>query len=103
MAKKSVTARNEKRKRICSRFEKKRTTLKEALKNSMIEADGERVMELNLELQSLPRDSSKHRQVNRCSCCNRSKGVYKIFGLCRCCLRVLFSNGSIPGLRKASW
>lgn len=43
------------------------------------------------------------RYVRRCNFCGRPKGVYRDFGLCRCCLRKYTMLGMIPGLTKASW
>ena len=43
------------------------------------------------------------RFVRRCGFCGRPKGVYRAFGMCRCCLRKYAMQGLIPGLRKASW
>jgi small subunit ribosomal protein S14 len=33
----------------------------------------------------------------------RPKSVYRKFGLCRICLRVMVHAGEIPGVTKASW
>lgn len=43
------------------------------------------------------------RQHNRCKKCGRSRGVIRIFGLCRICFRELALSGQIPGVRKSSW
>ena len=39
----------------------------------------------------------------RCKLCGRGRAVYRKFGICRCCFRMLALNGEIPGVRKASW
>ena len=54
-------------------------------------------------LSTLPRDSSKCRQRNRCEVTGRPHGVYRKFGLGRNKLREHAMSGDIPGLRKASW
>jgi small subunit ribosomal protein S14 len=54
-------------------------------------------------LQSLPRDSSKSRQRNRCAITGRPRGFYRKFGLGRTKLREAMMRGDIPGLGKASW
>ncbi len=89
MAKKSVIARNEKRKRLVAKYAAKRAELK---------ANGD-----YLELQKLPRNSSPVRLRNRCSITGRGRGVYRKFGLCRNIFRQMALEGKIPGIRKASW
>ena len=43
------------------------------------------------------------RNVNRCKVCGRSRAVYRDFGLCRLCFRLLALKGEVPGVTKASW
>jgi small subunit ribosomal protein S14 len=43
------------------------------------------------------------RGYHRCQRCGRSRSVYRMFGLCRICLRELAHQGVIPGMTKASW
>ena len=43
------------------------------------------------------------RAYTRCQRCGRPKSVYRKFGLCRICLRVMVHAGEIPGVTKASW
>ena len=45
----------------------------------------------------------KVRGYTRCQRCGRPKAVYRKFGLCRICLRVMVHAGEIPGVTKASW
>lgn len=45
----------------------------------------------------------KVRAYTRCGRCGRPHSVYRKFGLCRICLRVMIHNGEIPGVTKASW
>jgi small subunit ribosomal protein S14 len=40
---------------------------------------------------------------NRCRLCGRSRGYYRDFGLCRCCLRKMAHSGVLPGVTKSSW
>ena len=89
MARKSVIARNEKRKRLVSKYAEKRAALKEA-------GDSEG-------LQKLPRNSSPTRVVNRCSVTGRSRAVYRKYGLTRHVFRQLALEGKLPGIKKASW
>ncbi|MGB0130684.1 30S ribosomal protein S14 [Chlorobium sp.] len=89
MAKKSVIARNEKRKKLVEKYAAKR---EELLKAGDYEA-----------LRKLPRDSSATRVRTRCVLTGRGRGVYEKFGLCRQMFRKLALEGKIPGVRKASW
>ncbi len=89
MAKISVVARNEKRKKLAAKYLAKRIELK---------ANGDWVG-----LQKLPRNSAPTRIQNRCTITGRGRGVYKKFGLCRNMFRQLALEGKIPGVRKASW
>jgi small subunit ribosomal protein S14 len=89
MARKSVIARNEKRKKLVAKYEDKRQALKEA-------GDYEG-------LQKLPRNSSPTRVVNRCSVTGRSRAVYRKYGLTRHVFRQLALEGKLPGIKKASW
>jgi small subunit ribosomal protein S14 len=45
----------------------------------------------------------KTRGYTRCRRCGRSRAVYRKFGLCRICLRVMVHAGEVPGVTKASW
>ena len=89
MSRVSITARNEKRKRLAAKYEAKRKELKE-------QGDYEA-------LQKLPRNSSPTRIRNRCVLTGRGRAVYKKFGLCRNVFRQLSLEGKIPGIRKSSW
>ena len=52
-------------------------------------------------LHKTPKFSVRHR--NRCKVCGRSRGYYRKFELCRCCLRKFALQGHIPGVTKSSW
>ncbi|HET7723359.1 MAG TPA: type Z 30S ribosomal protein S14 [Propionibacteriaceae bacterium] len=43
------------------------------------------------------------RAYTRCTRCGRPKSVYRKFGLCRICIRVLAHRGELPGVTKSSW
>ena len=45
----------------------------------------------------------KVRAYNRCYVCGRPRAYYRMFGLCRICLRERALTGQLPGVRKASW
>ena len=89
MSKKSVIARNEKRKTLVEKYAALRAELKA---NGDWEA-----------LQKLPRNSAPTRLRNRCNVTGKGRGVYKKFGLCRNVFRQFALEGKIPGIRKASW
>lgn len=89
MAKKSVIAREAKRKRLVTKFAALRKKLKEA-------GDFE-------SLDKLPRNSNPIRLHNRCLLTGRPKGYMRKFGICRVKFRQMALDGKIPGITKASW
>lgn len=89
MAKRSVLARNEKRRKLHDKYAKKRAELK-------AKGDFEA-------LQKLPRNSSPSRIKNRCNITGRGRGYLRDFGLSRIKFRELASEGEVPGVRKSSW
>ncbi|MCX8048751.1 MAG: 30S ribosomal protein S14 [Methylohalobius sp.] len=101
MAKKSMVAREEKRKRLIAKYAAQRVKLREILKdpNASLEAK----MQAQIKMQQLPRDSSPVRVRNRCKLTGRPRGFYRKFGLSRNKLRELAMCGDMPGLTKASW
>ena len=101
MAKKSMIAREAKRAQLIKKYEVKRNELKELIRspNTSYE-DKEPAL---LQLQKLPRDSSKSRLRNRCNLTGRPHGYYRKFGLSRNKLREATMRGDVPGLTKASW
>lgn len=89
MASKSIIAREVKREKLVAKFAEKRKQLKE---------------EGNwLELDKLPKNSSKVRLHNRCKLTGRPKGYIRLFGISRNVFRELASYGKLPGVTKASW
>ncbi|BEU01593.1 30S ribosomal protein S14 [Agarivorans sp. OAG1] len=101
MAKQSMKAREVKREKAVARFAEKRAALK-AIISSVNSSDEER-WDAVLKLQSLPRDSSRSRQRNRCNVTGRPHGYLRKFGLSRIKLREAMMRGEVPGLKKASW
>ena len=89
MAKKSVVAREKKRRETVQKYAAKRAQLK---------AEGRWE-----ELQKLPRDASPVRLHNRCALTGRPRGYIRKFGVCRNVFRELAVEGKIPGVRKSSW
>ena len=101
MAKKSMIAREVKRKQLADKLYKKRIELKAAIKNESLPEE-ERIA-AELKLQKLPRDSSPCRGRNRCNLTGRPHGYYRKFGLGRNKLREAVMRGDVPGVHKASW
>jgi small subunit ribosomal protein S14 len=101
MAKKSMLAREVKRKKLAEKHKKRRADLKAIINNKAM-AEGEKIR-AELALQRLPRDSSPSRLRNRCSLTGRPHGFYRKFGLARNKLRELVMCGDVPGVVKASW
>ena len=100
MSKLSLISRNEKRAKMIKKFSTKRTELKLKIRAT---DDFAAKMKYSLELDSLPRNSSKKRWVSRCIVTGKAKGVSRKFGLCRNKLREFFILGIIPGFKNSSW
>ncbi len=101
MAKKSMIAREVKRKKLVQKFYTKRNNLKEIIQNPS--ATFEEKEQAKTKLQKMPRDSSSSRVRNRCNLTGRPHGFYRKFGLSRNKLREATMRGDVPGLVKASW
>tara|TARA_Y100001949_G_C15696789_1_gene204896 strand:- start:118 stop:423 length:306 start_codon:yes stop_codon:yes gene_type:complete len=101
MAKASMIAREEKRRKLVQRFAKKRAILKELIRNPNT-SEEERI-QAQVDLQKLPRNASPVRLQRRCAITGRPHAVYRKFGLGRNKLRELAMKGDIPGLVKSSW
>ena len=89
MARKSLIARENKRRRMVEKYAELRKQLK---------AEGRWE-----ELDKLPRNSNSIRLHNRCLLTGRPKGYMRRFGICRVKFRELALDGKIPGITKASW
>jgi len=100
MAKKSMIAREVKRKKLVEKFAEKRKTL---LKEFNAAKDPMSRLEIHRKIQSLPRNSAPTRMRNRCWATGKPRGVYRDFGLCRNQLRLRAHNGELPGVVKSSW
>jgi small subunit ribosomal protein S14 len=101
MAKKSMVNREIKRVHFIQKYSAKRAELKEIIRTPV--STSEQRLAAQVELQSLPRNSSPVRAHNRCRLTGRPHGYYRKFGLGRNKLREAAMRGDIPGLRKASW
>ena len=89
MAKKSMIARDVKRKKMILKFAAKRAELKE-----MGDLEG---------LQALPKNSSPSRWKNRDVLSGRPRAYMRRFGLSRINFREKAVKGEIPGITKSSW
>ena len=101
MAKTSMIEREKRRVQLNKRFGEKRKLLKVIISN--IDASHEERAVAEKKLQSLPRNSSRSRQRNRCKLCGRSRAYNRLTGLCRIHMRGAVMNGLVPGMHKASW
>lgn len=101
MAKISMMAREDKRKKIEVRYAEKRKALKAIIKSA--KSSDDEIFEAQMKLQAMPRDASPCRQRNRCQITGRPHGYFRKFGLARNKLREAMMKGDIPGLVKASW
>ena len=100
MAAKKMIAREHKRRSYHGRLEN-RQALKKIINSP--DSSPEAVMQAVVKLQKRKVDESPTRWTNRCLSCGRPKGVFKKFGMCRCCLRKHALFGFVPGLVKSSW
>jgi len=89
MAKKSMIARDLKRRKMIAKYADKRAELK---------AMGDLVG-----LQALPKNSSPSRLKNRDLLDGRPRAFMRKFGLSRINFREKASKGEIPGITKSSW
>lgn len=101
MAKTSMIEREKKRTKLNKKYNEKRLQLKATICN--LQASDEDKMQAELQLQALPRDSSRSRQRNRCRLCGRSRAYNRLTGLCRIHMRHAVMNGYVPGMHKSSW
>jgi small subunit ribosomal protein S14 len=101
MAKISMKQREAKREKLVAKHAEKRAALKAIILN--VNSSDEDRWAAQIQLQKLPRDSSKSRLRNRCQITGRPHGVYRKFKLSRIKLREEGMKGNVPGLKKASW
>ena len=101
MAKKSMIAKNEKRKKLAVQYKARREEL------LAIISDAERSVDDKLEayekLAKIPRDASPVRYRNRCGVNGRPRGYIGRFNMSRVQFRELALEGKIPGVTKSSW
>jgi small subunit ribosomal protein S14 len=100
MAKKGMLERELKRKKLVSKYSKRRAEILSELKkvNSL-----EEIFALSEKLQKLPKNSAANRVRNRCWKTGRPRGYFRYFGLCRNVVREFGHDCLLPGVTKASW
>jgi small subunit ribosomal protein S14 len=101
MAKLALINREEKRRALVKKYQRKRVTLL-SIANSAKASDEDRAA-ARQKLQELPRNSNPTRLRNRCAITGRPRGYFRKFGLARNKLREIAMRGEIPGVVKASW
>ena len=101
MAKKSMIAKNDQRKKEVAKHAERRLDLKRRAVNPHL-SDTERA-EAQAGLQRLPRDASPSRVRNRDVVDGRPRGFVRTFGLSRIRLREMAHAGELPGVTKSSW
>jgi small subunit ribosomal protein S14 len=101
MAKKSMIAKNNKRKVIVERYAVKRLELKKALVDPA--GTDESREEARKGLQKLPRNASPVRLRNRDAVDGRPRGHLSKFGISRVRFRDMAHRGELPGITKSSW
>lgn len=89
MARKSLLAREAKRRKLVEKYAEIRKELKET-------GDYEG-------FQKLPKNSSPVRLHNRCMFTGRPRAYYRKFGVSRLVFREMALRGEIPGIKKSSW
>ena len=100
MAKKNLIARQKKREKQVKKYINKSKDLKRKI---ILENSVDKKLELHIQLQKFPRDSSPTRLHNRCLVTGRTQGYYRYFGLSRNVLREMAYDCLLPGLTKSSW
>nr|YP_009313943.1 Ribosomal protein S14 [Hommersandiophycus borowitzkae]SCW22197.1 Ribosomal protein S14 [Hommersandiophycus borowitzkae] len=100
MAKKGMRQREIKRSKLVQKYQANRYKIKQQINalNSF-----EQQLELQTQLQRLPRNSARSRCRNRCWMTGRSRGFYRDFGLSRHVLREMAHECLLPGVTKSSW
>lgn len=100
MAKKNMIEREKKRQKLVTKYSKKRTDIKNAIKNA---SSFQEKLDLYGRFQLLPRNCFPTRIRNRCWMTGRSRGYYRYFGVSRHVLREMAHSCLLPGVLKSSW
>lgn len=101
MSSKAVVVKDFSRRCTVLKYEKKKRVLKHVVSSTWLPTEIK--FQSHLKLNKLPKNSSVIRIQNRCVLTGRAKGVYRKFKLTRTKIRTLMSNGTLIGVKKASW
>jgi small subunit ribosomal protein S14 len=101
MAKKSLIAKNARRRLVVARYAERRRALKAEI--SAPDTSPQRREAAVRELSRLPRDASPTRLRNRDVVDGRPRAYHRKFGLSRIRLRDMAHRGELPGVTKSSW
>ena len=101
MAKTSQINRDNKRRKLITKYAEKRAALRKKLNDPYVSI-GEK-LEVQEAFAKLPRNSCPTRLNRRCLVSGRSHAYYKKFAISRIALRELALRGQLPGVRKSSW
>ena len=101
MAKTSQINRDERRKKLITKYAERRAALRKKLKDQNASIDDK--LEAQKKFSKLPRNSCPTRLKRRCKVSGRARGYYRKFGISRIALRDLGLKGQLPGVRKSSW
>lgn len=97
----NIIFRDQKRRTLFKKYELKRTLYMAMIRDSSVSKNIR--FQSVLELNKLPRSSSKVRIRNRCIMTGRGKAVLKQWKLSRISFRELASRGLLAGVRRSSW
>lgn len=101
MARKAMVEKQKRRERIVALKGKKREEIRRRSRDlNLTEEEREKA---RIELNKMPRDSSRVRLRNRCQLTGRARGNLRKFKLSRLCFREMALMGLIPGVTKSSW
>ncbi len=101
MAKKCQINRDNHRRKLITKYAKRRLELRKKLKDP--EVSIEEKLQAQEQFAKLPRNSCSTRLNRRCQVSGRSHAYYKKFGISRIALRELALHGQLPGVLKSSW
>ena len=101
MAKKSAVNKNERRRKLAAKYAPKYARLKAQARDESL-SDEERLI-ARLKMAEIPRNANPTRIRNRCELTGRPRAYYRKFRLARVMLRLLATQGMIPGVIKSSW
>lgn len=100
MAKKTMIQKENRKRALVNKYSQERQKLKNLMKKT---SNITEKINLQHQLQELPKNSSTCRLRNRCWLTGRSRGYYRHFGLSRHVLREMAREGLLPGVIKSSW